>query len=445
MLIQSLIGDWQFRPADSSEWLPAKVPGGVHTDLMAIGRIPDPFVADNEKRVQWVAESDWVYRTSFSCTDELLTEEKVFLVCDGLDTLATVVLNGHELGHTDNMFRQYQWEIKPLLNLNGTNDLTITFASPVKYAAERQALRPLPGVTQAIPGGPHLRKAPCQFGWDWGPQLPPIGIWKDVRLEGYSGARLAEVHLRQDHTGGQVTVKARIATQNWGKAQLAAVVRITAPDGNVIEKEAAITGQDEIKVNMPIPKPQLWWPNGYGKQSLYQVEVSLMRSEESKGRLLDQLTYQVGLRTIELRQQEDQWGRSFVFVANGVPIFVKGSNWIPADFSPLGSRANNWKASSARRLRRIRICYVSGVVDSMRMRAFMIFVIVMESLSGKSLSFPAASTRWTPPTSWKMFVWRSLRTSAACAIALVWHCGVETTRWNGAGWSGAGIVLSCRI
>ncbi len=122
----------------------------------------------------------------------------------------------------------------------GTNDLTITFFSPVKYTAEKQAMRPLPGVSQAIPGGSHLRKAPCQFGWDWGPQLPPIGIWKDIRLEGYSEARLTEVHLRQDHTDGQVAVEVRVAVQRWGKVPLAAIVRITAPDGEILEKEAAI-------------------------------------------------------------------------------------------------------------------------------------------------------------------------------------------------------------
>ena len=155
MKIQSLTGKWQFKKVGGKEWLPANVPGSVHTDLMASGRIPDPFAADNEKRVQWVAESDWEYRTSFACTDGMLSEEKVFLVCDGLDTLATVVLNGHELGHTDNMFRRYQWEINPLLNAKDANDLTITFSSPVKYAAEKQTIRPLPGVTQAIPGGPH--------------------------------------------------------------------------------------------------------------------------------------------------------------------------------------------------------------------------------------------------------------------------------------------------
>ena len=112
MKIQSLAGSWEFRQVGTEDWLPARVPGGVHTDLLALGRIPDPFVGDNELRVQWVAESDWIYRYRFACSPELLDQNKVFLVCEGLDTLATVVLNGHELGHTNNMFRCYEWEVK---------------------------------------------------------------------------------------------------------------------------------------------------------------------------------------------------------------------------------------------------------------------------------------------------------------------------------------------
>jgi beta-mannosidase len=332
MQIQPLTGKWQFRQAGVKEWSPAVVPGGIHTDLMAIGRIPDPFVADNEKRVQWVAESDWAYRTSFTCAQKLLDQEKVRLVCDGLDTLATVVLNGHELGHTDNMFRQYQWEVKSFLNAKGANNLTITFSSPVKVAAARQAVRPLPGVAQAIPGGPHLRKAPCQFGWDWGPQLPPIGVWKDIRLEGHSKARLADVHLRQEHAGETVTLEVRAGIQRWNEAPLAVGMRVTSPGGEVLEKPAAVSAQGEALIKLPIPHPALWWPNGYGAQPLYRVEVTLEQGQTTE--VLDRRTYQVGLRTIELRQQEDPWGRSFVFVVNGVPIFVKGSNWIPADSFP---------------------------------------------------------------------------------------------------------------
>ena len=330
MKIQSLAGSWEFQQVGAKNWMPAQVPGGVHTDLLALGLIPDPFVGDNEKRVQWVAESDWMYRTSFSCSPEILSQEKVLLVCDGLDTLATVVLNGHELGQTNNMFRQYQWEIKPLLNDEGANDLSIAFASPVKYAAEKQAIRPMAGVSQAIPGGPHLRKAPCQFGWDWGPQLPPIGIWKDIRLEGYQGARIADVRFNQQHIEGQVTIEAQVAVQVEDKASCLAVMQLTAPDGQVFTTSTDINPGSESTLRIVIPNPQLWWPNGYGAQPLYQARIELHQADY----LPDQKTYQLGLRTIELRQQPDEWGRSFTFVVNGVSIFAKGSDWIPADSFP---------------------------------------------------------------------------------------------------------------
>jgi len=175
MNIYSLSGAWQFRQVGTEEWLAAQVPGGVHTDLLAVGHIPNPFVGDNEKHVQWVAESDWEYQRFFTVTPELVSEDHVFLVCDGLDTLATVTLNGHLLGQTDNMFRQYRWDVKALLHSvdasgrPAANELRMVFASPVKYVAEKQAVRPLPGVSQAIPGGSYLRKAPA---------IPPVNVLK---------------------------------------------------------------------------------------------------------------------------------------------------------------------------------------------------------------------------------------------------------------------------
>jgi beta-mannosidase len=329
MKIQSLTGAWEFRQAGAEEWLPACVPGGVHTDLLALGRIPDPFVGDNEKRVQWVAKSDWEYRYQFAAVPDLLRQPHIWLVCDGLDTLATVSLNGRELGRAANMFRQYRWDVKPLLKADG-NDLRIAFVSPVCFAAAGQAVRPMPGVLQAIPGAPYLRKAPCQFGWDWGPQLPPIGIWKDIRLEGYESARIEDVHLSQQHADGQVTVEARVTVQNWDEAPRSAVMRLVAPDGQVFETRGTVVPGNGRRLRVVIPDPQLWWPNGYGAQPLYQASVELRQADI----LLDQREYQVGLRTLELRQQPDEWGRSFTFVVNGLPIFAKGSNWIPVDSFP---------------------------------------------------------------------------------------------------------------
>ncbi len=323
----SLTGSWLFRQAGTQDWRPANVPGGVHTDLMALSLIPDPFVGDNEKAVQWVAEKDWEYKRQFSVSTDLMQTPQIDLVCDGLDTLAVVYLNGKELGKTNNMFRQYRWDVKALLTAEN-NELLIVFSSPVQYCKTQQEVRYLQGVTQAISGGPHLRKAPCQFGWDWGPQLPPIGIWKDIRLEGTTAARLEEVHVQQIHQDGKVFIKANLKIKNFQTKSYNGKLSVTSPDGAVIKTNAEILDQGTLQVE--IPDPQLWWPNGYGDQPLYRVQVTLSNDQEE----LDQRSYRLGLRTIELRQEPDQWGKSFTFVVNGLTIFAKGSNWIPADSFP---------------------------------------------------------------------------------------------------------------
>jgi len=328
MYKQSLAGAWQFCQVGTEEWLPGQVPGGVHTDLMALNRIPDPFVSDNEKRVQWVAEKDWTYRRTFSVSAELLAEAHVQLVCDGLDTLAQIEVNGKLVGRSENMFRQYRWEVLPWLRA-GENEITVTFKSTVQYITGREAQRKLPGVGQAIPGGPWVRKAPCQFGWDWGPMLPPIGIWKDIRLEGYSVARLEDIHLRQQHNDGKVSIHVGCHLERWQPGTLTVHLVVTAPTGEKWALDSLVTGENG-DISLVIKNPQLWWPNEYGEQPLYQVEVSLL----DDGRMLDNRQYRLGLRKLELRQQPDAWGESFTFVINDVPVFAKGSNWIPADSFP---------------------------------------------------------------------------------------------------------------
>ena len=332
MFKQTLSGTWQFRQSGSREWLPATVPGGVHSDLLALGRIPDPFVADNEKKVQWVAESDWEYRRSFNLETALANEEHQTLVCDGLDTLAEVFLNGKQLGNTDNMFRRWAWEVNDLLKA-GENEVRILFRAPLPFIKVRQAARPLIGGGDIL-GGPYMRKAPYQWGWDWGPKLPPMGIWKDIRLEGHSQASLEDVHIRQAHAGGKVTVSAQVRLKEWKPSDLRVTLKVTSPDGDVqtvqAEPNQLAAGSSICNLQSAIKNPELWWPNGFGKQPLYQVEISL----EAGKTVLDQRSYQVGLRTVELRREPDQWGESFTFVVNGVPIFVKGADWIPADAFP---------------------------------------------------------------------------------------------------------------
>jgi beta-mannosidase len=342
---QSLAGEWQFRQAGSDEWLPASVPGGVHTDLLRLGRIEDPFVGDEELRVQWVAQQDWDYRRTIFVDDDLLSRDRVQLVCDGLDTLASVSLNGNVIGVAENMFRPYRWDVRDALRA-GENELLITFASPVVYAAAQNKIRPMPDVNNPLPGGPYLRKAPSHFGWDWGPHLPPTGIWRDIRLEAYSIARLSDVAVRQHHDNGTVHLTLSASADLYSNEPLHLTVHLTSPHGEIQTVSTPLTA-GVATLALDVADPHLWWPNGYGSQPLYTFSVQL----ESGAELLDALDYRIGLRTIELRQEPDEWGTSFTFVVNGLPIFARGSNWIPADSFPtrishaqlehlLGSAAN---------------------------------------------------------------------------------------------------------
>ena len=333
MKSQSLSGAWQVRQTGTEDWLPALVPGGVHTDLMAAGRIPDPFLGDEELRVQWVAERDWEYRRTFKLDASVAAEKRLAIVFDGLDTLADVRLNGQLVGHADNMFRTWRWDVTGRL-LVGDNEVTVYFHSAVRRGAELDAARPLDRPHETLAGGPYLRKAPCHFGWDWGPKLPSIGMWQDMRLEAWSVGRLDDIRLSQAIDGIAAGIGARVEVQREPRSaapELTATMRVHHPDGRVEAVQAAMAaGESAADLRLVVWNPELWWPNGLGAQPLYQVEVELAEGD----RKLDVRTLQLGLRTLELRREPDEWGESFTFVVNDVPVFAKGSNWIPADSFP---------------------------------------------------------------------------------------------------------------
>ncbi len=323
-------GTWRLRASGEPHWVPASVPGEVHIALMDAGRIPDPFIEDNELEVQWVAETDWEFEGLIEVPEGLLKMERIRLRFDGLDTLAQVFLNGVSLGKSNNAFRSYSWEVKNLLK-EGENHLRIHFDSPVKYVSELQRAQPLASPDMSIPGGPHLRKAPCQWGWDWGPKLPPIGAWKDARLEGFSTARFKSTHIHQRHRyDGSVEVCVDAVVDQWSKAPLQLCLTLRDPNGKVFATSCRIL-DGSAKAVLEVKEPMLWWPNGYGDQALYQAKVTIRDENET---VMDMRDYQLGLRTLELRQAADQYGETFTFIINGVPIFAKGSNWIPADSFP---------------------------------------------------------------------------------------------------------------
>lgn len=312
---------WKFRNAKNGPWLPAHVPGSVHLDLRRNGKIPDPFFGTNEQELASLEEQAWDYKTVFTVSSELLEREEIDLVADGLDTLATITLNGRTVAATENMFVGYRWPIKRWLR-RGQNELLVHFASPMPYIRQKRKSHFFAEWNDPIGGASGIRKEQCNFGWDWGPRLVTSGIYRSLRIEGWSGNRLSHVRLTQDHFRGAVTLKLKPEPQRESsRTRYRAMVKF----GNELigETEATRNGTLEIK----IAKPELWWPHLHGKQPLYTVTVELL---DDNGKALDIWTRRIGLRTIELDRHADKFGESFQFRINGRAIFAKGANWIPA-------------------------------------------------------------------------------------------------------------------
>ncbi|MDM8520672.1 glycoside hydrolase family 2 protein [Anaerolineales bacterium HSG6] len=329
---QTLNGSWHLYQANKTDPIPATVPGCVHLDLLASEKIPDPYYRDNELKTMWVGETDWLYRRQVTVPAEFLEHDCVLLRCEGLDTLATIRLNGQEIAQTNNMFRTWEFDLKSALQA-GDNEFEILFASPVKYAQQRLSERNLPAWTdEKVLGGNWMRKAQCNFGWDWGIRQVTSGIWRDISMVAFNTARLTDLYIRQDHAiAGQVDLSCEISTEHVTEDPLTAQVTVTRNETIVTETNLPLNRATK-SISLTINDPQLWWPNGMGAQPLYQVAVTLL---DETGQQLDSITKRIGLRTLKLVRQADEWGESFHFEANGVPFFSKGANWIPADqFTP---------------------------------------------------------------------------------------------------------------
>lgn len=325
MRLIDLNGAWRMKRADESGWTAASVPGSVYADLLRAGRMEDPFFRDNEAEAMRLSDCDYEYRRDFSVEPSMLSHEKIFLLCEGLDTLCDVFLNGEKVLSASNMHRTYEADVKKLL-LPGKNAVRVLFHSPIRYLAERQKELPLMGSGEAIAGYAYLRKAHCMFGWDWGPKLPDMGIWRSISIRGYDAARIDDVLVTQRHAGGTVGVTVRTALEIWDAARYTVRVRVTAPDGSVLEKRTAVeNGAAETTVE--IDRPQLWWPNNMGGHPLYKVEVFLAKEDA----VLDEKSLRIGLRTLTVERKPDEYGESFAFTVNGVPFFAMGADYIPED------------------------------------------------------------------------------------------------------------------
>ena len=310
----NLGGAWRMREADSETWHSAHVPGSVYADLMADGTMPDPFWRENELDAFERMKKDYVYQRAFTVTEAQLAHAHEELVCEGLDTLAHVSLNGREIAFADNMHITWVWDVKEQLHA-GENTLEIRFDSPILYCAKKAEEAPGWESSDATPGFRHLRKAHCMFGWDWGPRLPDAGIWRPIFLRTWDAARLENALILQAHHDGvvDVTIRPEIAGESAWSAE------ITAPDGEVIIIPETTAAEQVITIE----HPQLWWPNGLGKQPLYRVTVRLATG--------DTRTWRIGLRTMTVSREKDEWGEEFCHVVNGMKVFAMGADYIPED------------------------------------------------------------------------------------------------------------------
>ncbi|MFE5409260.1 glycoside hydrolase family 2 protein [Microbacterium sp. NPDC056569] len=314
---------------DAAAAVPATVPGCVHTDLLAAGLIPDPFLDDNESALAWIGLVDWTYATTFTWAPD--DADRTDLVFEGLDTVTTILLNGREIGATANQHRSYRFDVRDAL-VEGENELVVRFRSPVKYANEQSVAlgvrqRPYPLPYDAI------RKSACSFGWDWGIATYTSGIVKPVGLESWSVARLAQTRVvaTPDGDGGSITVEVELERAgSAASVPLSVHVAVNGPglDDDALPGTTVVVEGERARVRLDMPAVERWWPAGYGEQPLYVVDVRLHGDGPD---VIDATHRVVGFRDVRWDVTPDEAGTPFTLVVNDQPVFVKGVNWIPDD------------------------------------------------------------------------------------------------------------------
>lgn len=323
--------NWAFRKQGDSSWIPAVVPGCVHTDLLAQKIIEDPFFGTNEDSIQWIERENWEYKCSFSVTQDMLERPLQKMVFEGLDTYADIYVNDSLLASYDNMFVGHELDVKDRLK-EGENELRVLFNSPVNLGMDK--LRSLdyilPVTNEQAPRGEQsnvfTRKAPFQYGWDWGPRLVTSGIWRPVKLLTYH-ARIEDVYLRNTvFSEEECTYEAILEIESSKTGVFFLEVYLNGD--KVQEKQLNVeAGTDQYETNISITKPEFWWSNGLGDPYQYDVSFVLRKSDHT----YDTETQKLGVRKIELVQEPDSAGRTFYFRLNGVPVFAKGANYIPSE------------------------------------------------------------------------------------------------------------------
>lgn len=327
----TLNGTWQLSAGHRSlESVDMQIPGTVLSGLLAAGKIKDPFYRTNEDATRALFWKDYVFTRTFDVDEELLAQQHIVLVCEGLDTLAEISINGTFLAKTDNMHRTWKFQAKKLLH-PGKNEIQIVFRSVLRFIEDypyeaHKKINYIP--CGSMKGNQLLRKAHSMFGWDWGPQTIDAGIFRDIYLQGYSHARIEDIRIHQQHAKN-VSVQTSITLSESVPGQKLCVELSEDGADKPLQTKLCKTNSDGVAaVDFVIENPKLWWPNDYGDQPLYIVRTTLL---DEDGTSLESITRRIGLRTLTISQEKDEWGNEFAFCVNGVKIFTRGGNYIPDD------------------------------------------------------------------------------------------------------------------
>jgi beta-mannosidase len=315
-----LNSNWKFKGTDTLEWKSATVPGNIYTDLIAHQIIENPFIKNNEEKVQWVSNKNWEYKTTFLLSDAILKKENIALNFEGLDTYAKVYINGNYQLDTDNAFQKYSIPLKGI-PLNKSNELRIVFQHSKSFenSAKQNSKYKLPEGNRVF-----TRKAQFQYGWDWGPKLNTSGIWKNISINAWDGMRFENIFIKQEEistTKARLSIEILIESTSNKNASLFTKINREVIATNIALKK----GKHTYKVPVEITNPKLWWIHNLGKPYLYTFNFQLI----ADGKIKDEKSVKKGIRTIKLITKKDSIGASFYFELNGKPVYMKGANYVP--------------------------------------------------------------------------------------------------------------------
>ena len=305
-----LHSNWEFKKVNETNWNPATVPGNVHSDLLENKLIENPFIGNNEHNLQWISETDWEYKTSFSIDKKTLQKKHIELNFEGLDTYASVFLNDSLILKTNNAFREFQINLKSLLETD--NELRIVFENTSTYEEQEKAK-----LYYTLPESNRIftRKAQFQYGWDWGPKLNTFGIWRPITLNAWNDYKIEDIYIKQKELTNS-KAKLQIQLQNKTLLNNELVYNVYVNDSLVVQ-QSEIKNQ-KSKINFEIKNPKRWWPHNLGEPYLYDIKVVIRKGKT----ILDSISTKIGLRTIELITEKDSIGESFYFKVNDVPVYA---------------------------------------------------------------------------------------------------------------------------